>query len=251
MSRYERVPLDELMVDPSYQRVLEEKRVNKIVAEFDPALLGVLEVSLRNGKAAIFDGQHRFAALQRRGAKDAPCLIHEGLTVAEEAMLFVDLQTRRKALRPLDRFKARIVAGDESAISITRIAHEHGYVIAEGANSINGIGAVAALDRIYDRGGSDLLSKTLELVSVYRGEPKGTDGSLLEGLAIAIERYGKDRRMEKLPGALEQITAASIVRKGVAMIENTGGSYRSTAISKVILSLIGIRGPNKKRESTR
>lgn len=249
MTRYQRLPLDKLIVDSAYQRGLDERRVDKIVDEFDPALLGTLEVSHRNGKSAIFDGQHRFAALKKLGAKDAPCIVHKGLSVPDEAMLFVRLQTQRKALRPLDRFKARMAAGEEKALEIHKCVQKYGYTIAEGGGTQSYIGSVAALDRIYDRGGVELLARTLDLVSVYKGEPKGTDGHLIEGIAVALHKYKGDKRLEQLPAALEEITAASIVRKALAMLEDTGGRWsRVATVAKVVSGLVGIRGPYKKRQ---
>lgn len=247
MSRYKRVPLNELVVDPTYQRVLDVKRVERIADDFNPALLGTLEVSRRNGKCAVFDGQHRLAALKRRGAKDAPCLIHEGLTVPQEAMLFVNLQTQRKTLTPMDRFKARLAAGDAKAKDILAIAAEYGYSIQQGGHAKE-IGAVSALDRVYDRGGSVLLEKVFLLLLTWQGEPRSTDGALIEGLGIAIERFESDKRWAGIRSALEDITATSLLRKAIAQLEMGGGSAsRPQAVAKEIGKLVGIRGPHKKQ----
>lgn len=247
MSRYKKVPLDQLVVDDAYQRVLDEARVERIAEEFDPALLGTLEVSTRNGKAAVFDGQHRLAALRRRGASTAPCLVHDGLTVAEEAALFVALQTQRKPLRPLDRFKARLVAGDPDAIDIKAVVEQHGYTVGEGGDHPHSIGAVTALDRAYARGGADLLDQALTLLGTWRDEPRGTDGALIEGLAIAAEKFGSHPRWVNVAAALEQITATSLLRKAMAMMETGGGSSsRPWAVARQVGLLVGIRGPYKK-----
>lgn len=202
MPRYKKVPLDKLIVDPAYQRELDEKRVEKIVTEFDPALLGTLEVSVRNGKSAVFDGQHRLAALKEVGETSAPCLVHEGLSVPEEAMLFVRLQTERRALKPLDRFKARLRAGEEEALEIAQAAKDAGYVISSGGGDDNRIGAVTALDRVYQRGGPPLLQDALFLLSTWKGEPGGTDGALIEGLGIFIDSNRGPKAVAKQVGLL-------------------------------------------------
>lgn len=250
MSRYKRVPLADLFVDEGYQRVLDENRVNGIVENFEPALLGALEVSHRNGKCAVFDGQHRLEALRRRGHKDAPCLVHEGLDVPDEAMLFVRLQTQRRSLKPIDRFKARLCAGDEQAHAIRGIVEEHGYRIAGGHGGDRAeIGAVTALDRVYARGGIYLLNETLALMTVWQGEPRSTDGALIEGLGIAVQRFEGDRRWEGIESALAGITATSLLRKAMAALEMGGGSAsRPGAVAKEAGKLVGIRGPYKKRE---
>lgn len=251
MSRYKRVPLDQLTVDPTYQRVLDEKRVTRIAENFNPALLGTLEVSRRNGKCAVFDGQHRLEALKQRGAKDAPCLVHEGLSVPEEAVLFVNLQTQRKALAPLDRFRARLVAGETQAQEILGTVEAHGYRINGGAHSTaNEIGAITALDRVYNRGGVEMLDKTLGLLTIWQGEPKSTDAAIIEGLGIAIERFESSPRWEHVVNALAGITAQSLLRKGIAALESGGGSgSRCYSVAKEIGKLVGIRGPYKKRET--
>ena len=74
------VPVEDLFVDPSYQRTLDEKRVDRIASEFDPALLGTREVSARNGRSAVFDGQHRLAALRKIGRRSVPCIVHRELS---------------------------------------------------------------------------------------------------------------------------------------------------------------------------
>jgi hypothetical protein len=250
VSRYKQVPLGDLIVDPAYQRVLDESRVERIAEEFDPALLGTLEVSVRNGKCAVFDGQHRLEALRRRGAAKAPCLVHAGLSIAEEAMLFVNLQTQRKNLRPMDRFRARLVAGEEQAESILEIAKGYGYTITDGGHP-RGIGAITALDRVYDRGGEDLLYAMFGLLVIWQGEPRSTDGALIEGLAIAVERYGADKRWANAHAALEGITATSLLRKAVASLEMGGGSRsRPQAVAREVGRVVGIRGPYKKRKAS-
>jgi hypothetical protein len=247
VSRYKQVPLDDLIVDPAYQRVLDESRVDRIAEEFDPALLGTLEISVRNGKCAVFDGQHRLEALRRRGAAKAPCLVHTGLSVPEEAMLFVNLQTQRKNLRPIDRFRARLVAGEEQATAIREIADGYGYTITDGGHPRE-IGAITALDRVYARGGMDLLHSMFSLLVIWQGEPRSTDGALIEGLGLATERYRADRRWDRAPDALAEITATSLLRKAVASLEMGGGSgSRPQAVAKEIGRLVGIRGPYKKK----
>lgn len=248
MARYRRVPLDQLTVDPSYQRELDTNRVQKIVDDFDPALLGALEISVRNGKCAVFDGQHRLEALTIRGEKDAPCLVHEGLTVPEEAMLFVRLQTQRKQLNPIDRFRARLRAGETQAAEIQNTVEGFGYTLGKGGHE-NQIGAISALDRVYDRGGRDLLALTLDLLYIWKGEPRSMDGALIEGMAIAITKYGDDKRWENIRTELEQITAASVLRKAIAALESGGGSAsRPQAVAKQFGRLVGIRGTYKKRQ---
>ena len=52
-------------IEPSsYQRNTNPTQVANIVNQFDGAKLGVITVSLRDGKYRAIDGQHRLAALR-------------------------------------------------------------------------------------------------------------------------------------------------------------------------------------------
>ena len=58
------IKVSDLMVDFDYQRHPGNTKINKIVKNFDPDLLGVIICSMReNGQVAIIDGSHRYHAL--------------------------------------------------------------------------------------------------------------------------------------------------------------------------------------------
>lgn len=250
MAKYRRMPIDELDVDASYQRDLNQRHVAKIVAEFDRSLLGVLEVSQRNGRCAVVDGQHRLAALAELGKTEAPCLVHEGLTAEEEASLFVRYQDGRKPLLPVARFKALLRSGNENAIAIQRVVEANGYQVGTGTDSATkwrNIGGVRALEAVYGRGGEELLDGALKLLSVYHDEPQGNSAHLIGGFAVAIERYSGHKNWDRIVPALEGITPRSILRKAASMSETGTTGRRDTAIAQVVAGLIGIRGPYKRR----
>lgn len=248
------VPLDELMVDPAYQRELDERRVSRIVDEFDPALLGTLEVSVRNGRSAVFDGQHRLAALKRLRHDSVACVVHSGLSVADEARLFVQLQTERKALPPLDRWRARLVAGEEQAAAIDKIVKAAGYEVTGGAGA-SAIGAVTALDRTFalDKTG-DLLAQALDLLTVWKGEPKATDGALIQGLGLFVRDHGQHPKVKsgEVIAAFEEVPARMILRRAIAQTTNGGGSAtRPVAVLRELRRTAGVRGRPQKRKAAK
>ena len=58
------LPLYKLNVTETSQRdKLNKKKINDIIKDFDPNLLGIITVSYRDGKWYIIDGQHRAIAL--------------------------------------------------------------------------------------------------------------------------------------------------------------------------------------------
>ena len=88
---YKQVNSAFIVIDEDYQRELDQNRVKRIVANFNPDLVNPIKVSYRNGKYYVFDGQHTLAALKmRNGGKDlmVECKIYRGLSEADEAILF-------------------------------------------------------------------------------------------------------------------------------------------------------------------
>src|SRR5215471_15915920 len=87
------VPIADMRVSPLAQRDLNQSRVNKLAAEFDPEQVGTPTVNLRGGAWYIIDGQHRIDAMRAIGWDDQliQCWTYEGLTEQEEAEKFLKL----------------------------------------------------------------------------------------------------------------------------------------------------------------
>jgi hypothetical protein len=252
--KYDVVPLSKLIVDKHYQRPLDEKRVKKIVEEFDPRLLGTLEVSVRNGKSAVFDGQHRLAALRALKATEAPCLQHTGLSAQEEAALFVAHQKGRRNIRPYERFHAMWYSGDATARGIKRVLDKSGYKVGNHFGpefeQSGGIGGVITLERIFKRQGPAGLAAALDLLSLWRGEPKSTDAMLLEGCATLIEQYG-DRIDDIARKRLSGVSARTIIRRATGGDMPGGGSSAGRKyVTAELRKIAGVRGrPNARKKA--
>ena len=110
-----------LSVDHNYQRPHITSRSRRIAQNFNIVSLGVLSVSRRkDGSYWIFDGQHRYEGAKSRGdVKTLPCEVYEDLTVKQEAEAFLLMNEGRAKPTSLEKFKAKIEAGDQTA----RIAH--------------------------------------------------------------------------------------------------------------------------------
>jgi hypothetical protein len=84
--------VDELFVDPSYQRPTDMGRARALAASWDRRLAGVIEVSDRGGqhqpRYAVIDGAHRFEGARLRDPRSLlVATIHEGLSIADEAVV--------------------------------------------------------------------------------------------------------------------------------------------------------------------
>lgn len=169
----------------------------KATEGFDPNRLGVPIVSRRDdGTYVWLDGQNRGELMRRSGWGDqkVQCRVFTGLTLAQEAELFLGHNDNRQ-VKPLHKFLARVTAGDADAVAITKIVESYGWKIQESGAS-NGISAVRAVESVYlsdradnDRGG--VLRVTLRVVTEawgYRSE--AVDGRILQGVGALFNRFG-------------------------------------------------------------
>ena len=89
------VQLAQMRVNPLAQRDLNQARVSKLAAAFDPELMDAPTVNHRGGWYYLIDGQHRIAALKEWLSswqdQQVQCWTYEGLREAEEAEKFLAL----------------------------------------------------------------------------------------------------------------------------------------------------------------
>ncbi len=236
MATYKKVSVAELINDDRYQRPIDEKRVAKIATDFNPRLLGVLEISKRNGKSAVIDGQHRLAAIDLLGMDKVACMVHTDLSPQDEAVLFVELQSKRKTINAVDRFRALVFAGDETAVTINDIVESAGWVVGDT------IRAVVSLQNIYKRGGASLLDETLGFAaSTWAGDDKTTDGYFLEGVSEIIAGYGGRLGAEETT-KLAALSPSVYLRRAMGQMAGGGSHARRHAVAAALRKVAGVRG---------
>ena len=110
------LPLNLLRIDTNYQRDLNLSRVRYIVNNFDPDLVGIPQVSYRDGMFFVFDGQHTIKALgllKNDPAYPIVCKVYYGLTGEEEAGLFHKFNTSRTPINAISIIKAQAAYGSD------------------------------------------------------------------------------------------------------------------------------------------
>lgn len=121
----------QLAVDPSYQRELDassHKLIAAIAAGWDWNLFQPLVVAQRLDRSLwVVDGQHRLEAARLRGdVEQLPCVIFMPGDPADEAEVFVQLNTKRRPLSAYALFNAGLAAGDEQALALDTLMREAG-----------------------------------------------------------------------------------------------------------------------------
>lgn len=185
------IALGDIQVSERAQREFREYRVNSLVANFDPALIGHPSVSFRGGHYFNVDGQHRVAALiawlgEGWQSQTIECNVYEGLSEAQEADLFLSLNdTLHVGIH--DKFSVAVVAGRKVECEVKRTVESEGLVIARGKTP-GSISAVGTLLKIFKRSNSANLARTLRIARDAYGDA-GMDSYTLDGLAHLCQRY--------------------------------------------------------------
>lgn len=212
------VEIAKMMVDSSYQRPLTSFK-DKIVNNFDPALVGTLVLSHRadTEKYAVVDGQTRMAGMRELRMPSAPAVVFYGLSRAQEAQLFAKLQKERRGIASYHRFRAALVGGDPEAAAISRICEEAGYEIGIGNDKIS---AVAGLESVYRRS-PELLERALVILRSAWTDRHMPNGEVLRGLGYLLqkEKIEDDRMAQKLG-----IVSQDELRRRASALREGGGS---------------------------
>lgn len=179
------IPANRLTVDARVQRALDPRRVKRIADDWDDLMVGVLTVSHRvpgltllgdvdmdaKEEFIVLDGQTRLAAF-RQVCGEATALpmaaqIHTGLTLEEEALIFLK-HNNRKAVLLTDRFRLAVVAGQTWAVEIAEVLAKHNWTahgaVVDGARARRQFSAVRAAEVIHKAGGPAALDKTLTTI---------------------------------------------------------------------------------------
>jgi hypothetical protein len=203
----------------SYQRVLEPKRVKRIVAEYHPNLINAVKVSHRDGKYYIFDGQHTVAALKIKQNKEVvsvECKIYEGLTAADEAELFAQQNGISKDVTTIEKIRALYYAGNEKVAALIKTTESVGFKFKFTGGAATGyILAVAKAYQIF------LTSEPYDYIQILKiikaawgGEPESLRKEMLGGIYFFSRLYRGEFDAETLSVRLSKVSPEKIIRDG-------------------------------------
>lgn len=146
----EELKVSDLQVDHRVQREqLKLKRIEDMKKNFNLNALGVITVSRRADRGLyIIDGWHRTETVRQLtdNVGTVTCHVFEGLTVVEEALMFLDLNFAEKP-NVMDKFRVRLEAGDETAVLIDNMVRAFDWRI-KSAPSDGNVQAIQTLERL-------------------------------------------------------------------------------------------------------
>lgn len=218
------LPLGSLCIEPEYQRRLNMSWAQWIADHFKPHLVEVLQVSFRDGRYWVFNGQHTMTALKIKFQDDnlpVTCKIYRGLTKEDEARLFYDFNTSTRKISSEAMLKARNAYGDKAVRDFLFTTRDEGFII-DPDKSIcckYGIQAVETAFKCYGAIGADKYRRVLRLIKdTWEGERWAVAKNMLNAVSVLVRVYGElldDKRF---------ITKFKTVSQN--RIEKEAGDYR-------------------------
>ena len=123
------IPVDRLVIDDRYQRLIERsgrKNILHIANHFDWSKFSPVLVSRRpDDLYAIIDGQHRAHAAALRGIEAVPAMVSE-LSLEQEASAFAWVNGSVTALTPNQIFKAALAGFEPWAVQCDAVVSKAG-----------------------------------------------------------------------------------------------------------------------------
>lgn len=188
----QQLPVHRLQTDMSYQSPVKERQVRKIVNNFDPKKLHTIVVSKRkDGSLYIIDGQHRVEALKELNILFVEAMVHENLTVEEEAEMYYGVNDR-PSKNANSKAKSRLRFKEPVAVAIDETVRSVGLKIdyEKNASSKGYIKAYDALETIYKKNGANHLGLILEIIKDSFGEEtRNFQGFILRGFSKFLKVY--------------------------------------------------------------
>jgi hypothetical protein len=240
---YEWLRASDMQIDPRVQQQIDPRKVGRITRSFDPSALGVCTVSRRDdGVNVLLNGQHRTAGATQAGyVGKFHCEIHHGLTLQDEAHLFLTLN-HQTTPSSLSKFLVRITAGDPLALDIEAIFAGAGWHIRAGSEDAS-FAAVTAIERVYrnaagskpDGAYPEITEKVVAIITKAWGHDyRAVNGQIVMGIAQIIGRFGGAVNTNKLIREMQQITPMSLTGNAKALQSAQGGTI-AAAVAKVLV----------------
>jgi len=258
----EQLPAHQLRVDHTYQRDFRPKKAEKIINEFDRLLLGVLSVSAREGADnsfdyVVIDGQHRHAAVMDRDPDlMLDCLVYYGLDLDDEARIFWKSQATRTTIPAIDALRARVIAGDQTAIDIKDVLDDLGITAVPNGHvyNMNGrrwVRAVRALDDAYARlDGKDGLREVLNaLMTAWPQEQDAFRHEHILGLTIFMQKFGDRANLGRLIARLSGYTPFQVRRMARSHMDMSKSLSKETAFARALTEIANQRVQERNRLS--
>lgn len=229
---------------PEYGRKIAQSNIGRILREgWNHIGASFLIVSMRaDGTLVLIDGNHRRIAALSLGIYRLRAYVIPGLTIEDEARLFVYLNSS-KAPTAIDLFHADVRAGKPEVVDIVRILAKHGLKVARQEGGKPGHGTVTTaleLRKTYDVLGPDLFEGVvLTLKEAWGFEYTAWGSRIFGGMRAFYSRYAGDFKRADLVARLRVEMPDTVLTK--SKTQGTSGESVENKIGQYILKQYNVR----------
>lgn len=238
------VETQKLHVDDRYQRLVSDRGrrlIRRLINDFDFSKFGAIVVGRsEDGKLSILDGQHRALAALVLNIGWIPATITKA-ELQDQASSFVAINADRTGVVAIDKFRARVTAGENTAVELSNILTELEIstdVPAGGALRPRQTRAVNCLEKLVKTFGKGTVFTALEMLL----DAQPDEANLLVGfnievttrtLARVIDAKGDIDRLQRL---LEETDFISLSDTAAQLLKLQGGTKVNHGTDRLLAS---------------
>lgn len=246
--KYLKINSRDLVIPDHAQRKFKQAHGDNLAANWSMDKFKPLDVSFRDGKYWVIDGQHRLYAIKKRKGGDCTilCYVHYGMTIQDEAEFFLNQLKNTKPILTIDRMRIRFMTGDETVVGMVRGAEKAGFIVDfDNHKAVNRICALSSLEVAYKALSAEEYVKMLTVLKkAYNGRVDSLCREMLLGMALFFQTYYGQFDANALANSLKTMTTpADILLEGRSFsgIHGDGGIRRGKYYARAILNVYNKR----------
>lgn len=249
------IKVDDLRVDISVQRELQDAHVRKIVSKFDPSAFGRLIVTRReDGHYYVTDGQHRLNALREMGLDYAPCVVVGLNTLADEGRNFINVNEQSAKVTTLDKYRIGVSA---EVTAWLRVKECLDYISVECGTGEDRVSCVGIIYKIVNSSKLEtsrendmaMMKKTLFLLKKMYGV-KEIQNTMVTGMYLFVKTHlfvNEDTTTTEVLSRLSDVNVREIRAKANTLRESNNGKGSISNYIGYLLYVEFNRGLKKSR----
>ncbi|WP_055531242.1 DUF6551 family protein [Streptomyces graminilatus] len=202
--------------DPRAQRNLNKIRAQAIAEKLVPTALGTPILSQREDGLYAVDGMHRVYACQliqsgkvsvseevRKAVQTITCEVHSGLSMANEASLFIIKNKESSKVGPNDEFRIGVLAGHPLFVDTNTVLEKHQLKV--GSSTANGVRGIKGILSIVMEHGPEILDLSLTIAEDAWGRTPDTWHAVtIGGIATVMSKHSDELNPSELAQKLKR-----------------------------------------------
>lgn len=214
----------------AYQRPVRPAHVRQLIRKWDHNYLTPIEVSFRDGKYNVINGQHRIEAMKKMNHGEdlvVQCLVYTGLTYQQEAAMYYLLDKTSGHLKLANAIKALMESGtDPELMDIKQRIERAGFTWAldRPSGATYEIKPVREIINAYQKLGGQAFSRMLGLMAgTWHGAQNSLKSGMISGMALFLKTHENELEDYEFIRRLSEANPSEIIQ--LAHVERPAVRY--------------------------